>query len=112
MAKKGISLFCATFLLLVMLSASSMEAQAATPQEDDGGAIVGSIFLSVLYLPLKLVTCVGTQTVSAVAYTATFGVPGNYDGGTNGRQIGEVARKSCTGSWLISPDQVRKDYYQ
>ena len=114
MAKKGISLFCATLLLLVMLSASSMAAQAATPQADDGGAVAvaGSIFLSVLYLPLKLVTCVGTQTVSAVAYTATFGVPGNYDGGTNGRQIGEVARKSCTGSWLISPDQVRKDYYQ
>jgi hypothetical protein len=46
-----------------------------------------------------------------VAYVATFGVAGNYEGGTNGRQIGEVARKSCTGPWLISPDQVKTDYY-
>ena len=111
MAKKVFSL-CASFLLLVALLTPIMAAETPTSQEDDGGAVVGSVFLSVLYFPFKLATCVGTQAVSAVAYTTTFGVPGNYDGGTNGRQIGEVARKSCTGPWVISPDQVRKDYYQ
>ncbi|SRR5712692_4010235 len=111
MAKKSLSLLCATFFLSVVLSAPSMAAQPATAQEDDGAAFFGSFVLSLLHFPLKLVTCVGTQAVSAVAYTATYGVPGNYDGGTNGKEIGEVARKSCTGSWLISPDQVKKDYY-
>ena len=112
MAKKVCSLLCATFLLVIMLSAPGMAAQAGTTQDDDGTAFFGSFFLSLLHLPLKLVTCVGTQAVSAVAYTATFGVPGNYDGGTNGKQIGEVARKSCTGAWLITPEQVKQDYYQ
>jgi hypothetical protein len=111
MRKIRFPLLCATFLFLLLLSAASTAAQAATSQDDDGPAIFGSIFLSVLNFPLKLATCVGTQAVSAVAYTATYGVQGNYDGGTNGRDIGEVARKSCTG-WLISPDQVKKDYYQ
>ncbi len=33
-----------------------------------------------------------------------------HDGGTNGKQIGEVARKACTGDWIITPEQVSKDY--
>jgi len=111
MAKKEFSLLCAIFILLVMLSVPSMAAELGTSQEDDGAAVFGSFFLSLLHFPFKLATCVGAQAVSAVAYTATFGVPGNSDGGTNGKQIGEVARESCTGSWLISPGQVRKDYY-
>jgi hypothetical protein len=45
-----------------------------------------------------------------MAYTATFGVPGNYDGGTNGRDIGETARHSCKGDWIITPRQIRQDY--
>jgi hypothetical protein len=48
-------------------------------------SILGSIVFTTLHLPAKLVTCVGTQATAAVAYTATFGVEGNYDGGTNGR---------------------------
>jgi hypothetical protein len=56
------------------------------------------------------VYCVGRQTSAAVVYTATFGVAGNYDGGTKGKQIGEVARRSCTGDWIITPEQVSKDY--
>ena len=110
MTKNRVSALCAIFLLILVLSAPSLAAQASA-QGDDGFAYLGSFFLSLLHAPLKLATCVGTQAVSAVAYTATYGVPGNYDGGTNGREIGEVARKSCTG-WLISPDQVKKDYYQ
>jgi hypothetical protein len=112
MTRKRFSALCAIFLFTLALSAPTLGAQAGTAQENDGFAYIGSFFLSLLHFPLKLATCVGTQTVSAVAYTTTYGVPGNYDGGTNGKQIGEVARKSCTGSWLISPDQVKKDYYE
>lgn len=102
----------ATLLATVLgLSITPLNANAAQAGgEEDGAAVFGSIILSLLHFPAKLVTCVVTQAGAAVAYTGTFGVPGNYDGGTNGRQIGEVARKSCTGSWLISPDQVKKDF--
>lgn len=105
--------FAATALLALFLclSLAPTSSAAQASGEDDGAAVFGSIILSLLHFPAKLVTCVATQAGAAVAYTATFGVPGNYDGGTNGRQIGEIARKSCTGSWLISPDQVKKDYY-
>jgi hypothetical protein len=72
--------------------------------------ILGSIVFTTLHLPAKLVTCVGTHATAAVAYTATFGVEGNYDGGTNGRDIGETARRSCTGSWIVRPSQVVRDY--
>jgi len=47
---------------------------------------------------------------TAVAYIFTYGVPGNFDGGTNGKQIGEVARSACAVPWIISTDQVRQDY--
>lgn len=98
-----------TFLCMPLAPSISDAAQPGG--EEDGAAVFGSIILSILHFPAKLITCVATQAGAAAAYTATFGVPGNYEGGTNGRQIGEVARKSCTGSWLISPDQVKKDYY-
>ena len=84
--------------------------QQTTMKEDDGAFYLGSFFLSILNFPLKLATCVGTQATAAVAYTATYGVAGNYDGNTNGKDIGEVARRSCTGAWFITPEQVKKDY--
>jgi hypothetical protein len=104
---------CASLLVMgIIVVPSISRAQQSTTQQSDGLSVLGSVFLSVLYVPLKLVTCVGTQTGAAVAYTATFGVAGNYDGGTNGKEIGEVARRSCTGDWIVTPEQVRKDYYQ
>ena len=72
--------------------------------------ILGGILLTPLLFPVKLVTCVGTQVTAGAAYVATFGVEGNYNGGTNGRDIGEVARRSCTGSWWVRPSQVMRDY--
>jgi len=94
----------------MLASPHLVRAQQSAPQSDDGAFFLGSFLLSVLYFPVKLATCVGTQATAAVAYTATYGVAGNYDGGTNGKDIGEVARRSCTGSWIIPPEQVKKDY--
>jgi hypothetical protein len=84
--------------------------QQSPAQEDNGIFVLGSILMSILHVPLKLATCVGTQATAAVAYTATFGVQGHYDGGTNGKDIGETARRSCTGSWFITPSQIKDDY--
>ena len=115
MKRSIIALISGSSLLLAILvfSPDSRAQQANTPQstgEPGVLSVLGSVVLSVLHVPLKLTTCVSTQTIAAVAYTATFGVPGNYDGGTNGKQIGEVARKSCTGDWFITPEQVSRDY--
>jgi hypothetical protein len=84
--------------------------QQSPAQEDNGIFVLGSILMSILHVPLKLATCVGTQATAAVAYTATYGVQGHYDGGTNGKDIGETARRSCTGSWFITPSQIKDDY--
>ena len=100
----------ATAFFLVSMSLSPRTARAQQTSEDNGVFVLGSVLLSILHLPVKLVTCVGTQATAAVAYTATFGVPGGYDGGTNGKDIGGTARRSCTGSWIITPEQVKKDY--
>ena len=84
--------------------------QGGESQSDNGIFVLGSVLFSIIHVPLKLATCVGTQATAAVAYTATFGVPGNYDEGTNGKDIGETARRSCTGSWFITPSQIKSDY--
>jgi hypothetical protein len=102
---------CAGLLVLsIVIIPSHLRAQQTNTQQADGFSVLGSIFLSVLHFPLKLATCAGTQVGAALAYTATFDVAGNYDGGTNGKQIGEVARRSCAGDWIITPEQVKKDY--
>jgi hypothetical protein len=102
---------CVGLLVIGVLAVPcASRAQQATTQQTDGFSVLGSVLLSILHIPFKFVTCVGTQTGAAVAYTATFGVAGNYDGGTNGKQIGEVARRSCTGDWIITPEHVSKDY--
>ena len=98
------------FMCGMLASPHLVRAQQSAPQSEDGAFFLGSFLLSVLYLPVKLATCVGAQATAAVAYTATYGVAGNYDGGTNGKEIGEVARRSCTGAWVITPEQVKKDY--
>ncbi len=103
-------IFAALLVLSLVIAPGIGSAQQKTTQEDEAVYTFGSIILSLLHFPLKLATCVGTQATAAGVYALTFDVAGNYDGGTNGREIGEVARRSCTGAWLISPDQVKKDY--
>jgi hypothetical protein len=98
-------------LAVTLLAAPTVgRAQQSGAQEDDGAFFLGSMLFSILHVPYKLVTCAATQASAAVFYTATFDVPGHYDGGTNGRDIGETARRSCTGAWLITPEQVKRDY--
>jgi hypothetical protein len=117
------SFLTATILVLSLLLAANVSQAEELAQQDDPASypatqsrrpgffhILGSIVFTTLHFPAKLVTCVGTQSVAAVAYTGTFGVEGNYAGGTNGREIGEVARRSCTGSWIVRPSQVVRDY--
>ena len=96
--------------IAILIIPGPVRAQQADTQEDNGIFVLGSVLFSILHVPLKLATCVGTQATAAVAYTATFGVPGHYDGGTNGKDIGETARRSCTGSWFITPSQIKSDY--
>ena len=99
-------LFAVMLAVAVLIMPGLARAQQA--QEDNGIFILGSVLFSILHVPFKLATCVGTH--AAVAYIATFDVPGNYDGGTNGNDIGETARRSCTGSWFVMPSQIKSDY--
>jgi hypothetical protein len=100
------------FLAAALLAGPALgrAAQPGSTQDDNGVFVLGSVLLSILHVPYKLVTCVGTQATAAVFYTATYDVRGHYDGGTNGKDIGETARRSCTGDWIITPSQVREDY--
>jgi hypothetical protein len=100
----------AIFALVIFGSPALSRAQQSSGQEDNGVFVLGSLLLSIIHVPYKLVTCAGTQASAAVFYTATFGVPGHYDGGTNGKDIGETARRSCTGAWIITPEQIKSDY--
>jgi hypothetical protein len=108
--KNRLAIGIVTGMFATTLLLSPFEARAQQAQEEGGAFVLGSVLLSILYFPLKLATCAATQATAAVAYTATYGVPGNYDGDTNGKDIGETARRSCTGDWIVSPQQVKKDY--
>lgn len=110
MTKNRVIYACSIGLLTLSLLVLPSSGRA---QESSGGAgayVPASIIFSILHLPFKLVTCVGTQVTAAFPYVGTFGVPGHYDGGTNGHDIGETARLSCTGDWIVKPSQVKADY--
>ena len=123
MKKNIYSLLSATLVVGVLSMAAPNLTLAEELMEQDSGPqagtqvrrpgfvhILGGILLTPLLFPVKLVTCVGTQMTAGAAYVSTFGVEGNYNGGTNGRDIGEVGRRSCAGSWWVTPSQVLRDY--
>jgi hypothetical protein len=107
--KKLILSICAIFVFCAIL-ATPLVARAQSGQQDDAVYYVGSLLFNIIRIPLKIVGCVGTQVATTAAYVGTYGVEGNYEGGTNGKQIGEVARGVCSGNWVIPVEQVKKDY--
>ena len=104
MHNKVARITCAALLAVAMLSIPSI-----SRAEDNPVNIFGSILLTVLNIPVKVVTCLGAQSLTIPAYVLTNGVEGNYEGGTNGRQIKEVGYGSCAGHWIITPEQLQKD---
>ena len=108
MARKISSGICTAILVLGLLITPS--SAVAAEQGEDLFYYLGSGVLTLLHFPFKLVTCGTAQVLTSVAYAGTYGVPGNYEGGTNGKQIGEVGRGACTGAWVIPVDQVKADY--
>lgn len=113
MKHKNYSLLIAAILLLSFAATPSISmAQQADERTARPGffSVLGSIVFTPVHVVSKAITCAGTQVVSGVAYVGTFGVEGHYDGGTNGKDIGETARRSCTGSWIVRPSQVARDY--
>lgn len=113
MKTKTYSPLAAVLAILALFAAPAMSMAQQDPQRTARPgffSVLGSVVFTTLHVPFKAVTCVGTQATAAVAYTATFGVEGHYDGGTNGRDIGETARRSCTGDWIIRPSHVLRDY--
>jgi hypothetical protein len=101
----------AIFALVILLAPVASQAQQQSgAQEDNGIFTLGSVILSILHVPYKLVTCAATQASAATFYTTTYGVRGHYEGGTNGKDIGETARLSCMGDWIITPKQLKEDY--
>jgi hypothetical protein len=113
MKNKNYSVFIVAILLLSFAATPSISvAQEANERAAQPGffSVLGSIVFTPVHVVYKAITCAGTQVVSGVAYVGTFGVEGHYDGGTNGKDIGETARRSCTGSWIVRPSQVARDY--
>jgi hypothetical protein len=95
--------------LAFALSVTTASAQSQEPPPD-GAFFIGSAFLTLFLFPLRVGTCVGTQILAASWYAATYDVAGNFEGGTNGREIGEVARGGCRFPWVVTPAAVKRDY--
>ncbi len=110
MKKRSRSMKSAICLLVALAMAPSALAQNTAQQSPGGLAVTGSIFLSILNIPFKAVTCAPTWLVANTAYVATAGVPGGYDGDTNGKDIAEIAVGACEGPWVITPSTVQEDY--
>jgi hypothetical protein len=104
------TIFGAIFALVILLTPALSRAQQASSHEDNGIFVLGSVLFSIIHVPYKALTCAATQVSAAAFYTATYDVPGYYEGGNNGKDIGETARLSCTGDWIITPKRVKEDY--
>ncbi|MGH7831796.1 MAG: hypothetical protein ACREP8_16665 [Candidatus Binatia bacterium] len=109
MARKITSGICMIILAIgLLVTPSPVGAQQSGGE--DGAYVLGSVIFTLLHVPFKLLTCGTGQVISTLGYVGTYGVPGNFEGGTNGKEMGEIARRSCTGDWVISPSQVKEDY--
>jgi hypothetical protein len=111
--KKPLSLLAGVVLLAgsLLISANpSFAEEADAPRRPSFFHILGSILLTPPHLLFKAATCYSTQAAAAAPYVFTYGVEGAYEGGTNGRDIGETATRSCTGPWIVRPSQLARDY--
>ncbi len=113
--KKPLSLLVGAALVAGSLLISAKpsiaeEADASAPRRPGFFHILGSILLTPPHLLFKAATCYSTQAAAAAPYVFTYGVEGAYEGGTNGRDIGETATRACTGSWIVRPSQLARDY--
>jgi hypothetical protein len=86
MKHKTNSLLAATLAVFGLLGAPTLSIAAESMQQEPRRPgfvhVLGGILLTPPVFVGKLFTCVGTQVTAGVAYAATFGVEGNYDGGT------------------------------
>ncbi|HWP60823.1 MAG TPA: hypothetical protein VNL14_23210 [Candidatus Acidoferrales bacterium] len=101
------TMFAVIMVVALLFFTSPVQAQS---QEEEAVYTAGSLLLSILHVPFKLATCVGTQALVAVGYVTTYGVEGNYEGGTNGRELGGYAAGACKGQWIIRAEDVKRDY--
>jgi len=97
-------------VMLLVLPGTAPARDEPVDRPTRAGHYIASVFLSIFYVPVKLVTCVSGQALGGAAYLITAGVPGNYDGGTNGAEIGTIAAASCAPPWIIKPKDLNRDY--
>lgn len=97
------------FLSLLLPPSLSVAQQSGSEEEEKAIYYVGSAVLSLIHFPMKLTSCVGTSTIAGVAYVTVYQVPGGFGEGITGKQIGEVAREACTGSWIVASDRAKTD---
>jgi outer membrane protein OmpA-like peptidoglycan-associated protein len=108
--RRIVSKICSLGLFFsLLLPASLSAAQQSGSEEEDVIYYVGSTVLSLIHFPMKLTSCVGTSAITGVAYVTLYQVPGGFEEGTTGKDIGEVAREACTGSWLVASSRVKVD---
>ena len=66
MRKKTLSKVASTALAFTILTAPGISsAQQSTAREENSPFVLGSILLSIIHIPVKLVTCVGAQVTGA-----------------------------------------------
>ena len=111
MHQKIVSWICVISLVFGLLAFPlSAMAQERSSAGATIGSVAGSFVFSLFYFPIRMLTCVGTQTVTAPTYWITGDVPGNFKGGTNRKEISEVSKGACTSSWVVTPSDLRRDY--
>lgn len=111
MKRRIVSKICNLGLLFSLLLPPYLAvAQPSNSEDEDVIYYVGSTVLSLIHIPMKLTSCVGTSVITGIAYATLYQVPGGFEEGTTGKEIGEVAREACSGSWLVASSRAKEDY--
>jgi hypothetical protein len=94
--------------LVVVLAGATVPAAAqqtapvtqSKVDEHSAASVTGATVANIWYVPGRALVCGGGLLVSATIMTVTFGH--SYDDAT------VVARGTCSGPWLIRPDDIRR----